>query len=945
MSRSESSAVERGATGSRTRRNGTLGASGSKRGHPALRSAWIRWTSVLAGIVVAGSVTMAVTPQIVGAAPAATLVSTGTSECGSGCGHATLQSGDSLSVTFNAVPAVASSFQLTLTDGVNEGTVSSSDASAGVASDSATFTMTSAPLMSVGTNLNLANLEIIDEAGITDQGSGSAWNLVVSGEADKVVPASPPATCTAIADRNRVFGGTNCSIGFGSAGPTPPQIYDIIAVPAWDLAGPPQDSAPEVVTNCGASATDTVYDLASGATLGSAPCGTNLPGEGTPGLGNTTDISLDYIPTPSLTTFEQVGVIETIPGSTLYVSATAVPPQLTGINVSGQDATFNYNTPVVCETTPPPALTLAQFTYTGPWWETVTENGLVYPGDHGGSVVCPSSTGATSITVNFGVTIPSGVRFRFDGNGSPNAILGAPAPNSPFAGESEASQTAYVGSSTTPPDPSISSFTGPAAPIPSSGGPTTVDFTVADATMCALSAGPSAGVGLSMPYRTSIVNPPSSPEAPCPDSSGSASVTLPANTSSAPESYLITLTASSLPGTNSVARTATLVVPAPGSSPPPPPPVTPAAGSSPSPGSMVLFSADGANGRVWNAYDPSASANGPAISGNPSAVVTNFTHVYASGPNGDLLEYVNDGANGRAWNAYDVSVAAGGGPTLASNPAAFLYGPSGLIHVYLRTTNGDLIEYVNDGASGHLWNAYDLSAGPGGDGPIVGSPVEIDLGVQVHVYAKAANGDLVEYTNDGANGHLWNAYDLSFTPGGAGPVVGTPGAVNYGTTVHVYVTGATGDLLEYVNDGLGGHIWNAYDLSAGPGGAGPISGTPSAVTIGIRVHVYAQAPNGDLLEYVNDGLRGHVWNAYDLSAGPGGGGPIAGMPVAIAFGTTVHVYARVSNNDLVEYVNDGQRGHVWNAYDLTVASAGPRIAGDPGAVISGGQVEVFTAAA
>jgi len=165
---------------------------------------------------------------------------------------------------------------------------------------------------------------------------------------------------------------------------------------------------------------------------------------------------------------------------------------------------------------------------------------------------------------------------------------------------------------------------------------------------------------------------------------------------------------------------------------------------------------------------------------------------------------------------------------------------------------------------------------------------------------------------------------------------GTPGAVAYGPTVHVYVSGGNGDLLEYVNDGLHGHIWNAYDLSAGPGGAGPISGTPSAVTIGVRVHVYAQTPGGHLVEYTNDGAHGHIWNAYDLSVATGDLDAVAGRPMAIAYGSDVHVYARMANSDLVEFVNDGLNGRVWNAYDLTVDAAGPQVSGDPSPSTGGG---------
>ena len=358
---------------------------------------------------------------------------------------------------------------------------------------------------------------------------------------------------------------------------------------------------------------------------------------------------------------------------------------------------------------------------------------------------------------------------------------------------------------------------------------------------------------------------------------------------------------------------------------------------------VVEFIANGANGRVWNGYDQSTPIGGLAVNGSPSAVTDpgGLVHVFARHGT-DLAEYVDDGATpGQAWSSYDLT--GYGMVSAGSDPSAFYYQSAGQLHAYVRSPGGDLIEYVDDNANGHLWSAYDLSAGPGGDGPIVGNPVALNYGPKVHIYGKTVNGDLVEYTNDGANGHLWNAYDLSYTPGGAGPIAGSPSAVNYGPTIHIYVEGSNGDLMEYVNDTLFGHIWNAYDLSAGTG-AGAVTSKTTSITIGVRVHVYAKGPNGDLLEFVNDSAHGHLWSAYDLSAVTGSG-PVTGNPSAISYGAAVHVYGRVGNNDLVEFVNDNHSGHIWSGYDLSAAAGAPAIDADPGPAVIGGQVHVYTAAA
>jgi hypothetical protein len=46
-----------------------------------------------------------------------------------------------------------------------------------------------------------------------------------------------PATTCSTSGVSRVFGGSNCSIGFGAAGPTTPDDHDLIPIPTQDLPG------------------------------------------------------------------------------------------------------------------------------------------------------------------------------------------------------------------------------------------------------------------------------------------------------------------------------------------------------------------------------------------------------------------------------------------------------------------------------------------------------------------------------------------------------------------------------------------------------------------------------------------------------------------------------------------------------------------------------------
>ncbi|MGD0321355.1 MAG: hypothetical protein ABSC00_07115 [Acidimicrobiales bacterium] len=101
------------------------------------------------------------------------------------------------------------------------------------------------------------------------------------------------------------------------------------------------------------------------------------------------------------------------------------------------------------------------------------------------------------------------------------------------------------------------------------------------------------------------------------------------------------------------------------------------------PGDLSEFVSDAAQGRLWNAYDPSAVAGGSGISRSPGAVVNageGFIHVFARGPQNHLLEWVNDRAGGRQWNAYDLTTDSGG-PGVQGTPSSVVTGS--VIHVYV----------------------------------------------------------------------------------------------------------------------------------------------------------------------------------------------------------------------------------------------------------------------
>jgi len=354
---------------------------------------------------------------------------------------------------------------------------------------------------------------------------------------------------------------------------------------------------------------------------------------------------------------------------------------------------------------------------------------------------------------------------------------------------------------------------------------------------------------------------------------------------------------------------------------------------------LQQFSNDGANGRLWNSYNQTMTAQGPTISGRPAPVFIGTTeNVFARGDTGDLVQYSNDKANGRAWNTYDLTQASAG-PQIVGDPAAVVTNASN-VSVFARIASGHLVEFTNSGSGAHLWNATDLTTATGGTA-ILANPALVAVGSSLDVFAQAANGDLIEFSGTGSGTRSWLVTDV--TQSSSGPALsGAPGAVLYGSSsLHVYGTSAAGHLTEFVNDGTGGRSWSAYDLTtiaAGPTGGGQ----PSAIVYGPTVHVYLDAA-GHLTEFVNDAFGGRLWNSYDLTSishGPA----VTGDPSAAFYNrTVVDIFAQGPSGDLVSYVNDGFAGRLWNGYDLTQAATGPTIGADPAVLVNSGAVSVFSA--
>jgi hypothetical protein len=128
-----------------------------------------------------------------------------------------------------------------------------------------------------------------------------------------------------------------------------------------------------------------------------------------------------------------------------------------------------------------------------------------------------------------------------------------------------------------------------------------------------------------------------------------------------------------------------------------------------------------------------------------------------------------------------------------------------------------------------------------------------------------------------------------------------------------------------------------------------IAGNPIPVLIGTTVHVYtASAANSDLVEYVADHLNGNVWNAYDQTSLSGAPKPVGNPSVVLISGAPYgigqsipEVWETPASGDLTTFVADHLAGNTWNVYDVSSLSGGPQLGGDPTPIVNGTTVQVF----
>ena len=324
---------------------------------------------------------------------------------------------------------------------------------------------------------------------------------------------------------------------------------------------------------------------------------------------------------------------------------------------------------------------------------------------------------------------------------------------------------------------------------------------------------------------------------------------------------------------------------------------------------------------------------GTGVTGIVSVVSsTTEADVYARATGGHLIR-LQISQNAPAAQVADLTATITGAEAAAGDPCAVPVGTD--IHVLARGSVGQLLEYK---LSGGNWTFADQSSVMSTKS-IVGGFSAAVLGSDIYAFGRGAANELLEFQ---LSAGTWTMTDLVTAAAGS-PIFGDPAAVVLGGVLHVFAFGGQGQLVEFVRGNAGG--WTFTDHSTdGAFKDIPISfvGKPGARADGAVPHLYARDANGDLWELF---IKDSNWQADDVSSELGGT-TLAGDPaVTTDLAGNVHVFARASNGDLVEFEQaSGQSA--WQLIDRSAQLGATGLAGDPATSAPGAiDLHIYAAAA
>ncbi len=235
------------------------------------------------------------------------------------------------------------------------------------------------------------------------------------------------------------------------------------------------------------------------------------------------------------------------------------------------------------------------------------------------------------------------------------------------------------------------------------------------------------------------------------------------------------------------------------------------------------------------------------------------------------------------------------------------------------------------------WQSFNQTASASGPKVVSATSSVVTAQGTMASFGVSKAGALIEYTDDGLGGRLWNSYDLS-TATAAASATGRPAAVVAAANLQVFYRGTDSHLWMLALDQLHGRPWNAYDLST-LASLGEISSSPLA-SVDSRGLVRIAVANslGEVNLIAHDGRFSHAWNAYNLGLVSGGPKAVGSVAIITDSGGFQRLFYRSTNGHLIELMNNRRSTAIWAIRDLTVRAA-IVVDGDPSvAVVSGKPV-------
>ncbi len=268
--------------------------------------------------------------------------------------------------------------------------------------------------------------------------------------------------------------------------------------------------------------------------------------------------------------------------------------------------------------------------------------------------------------------------------------------------------------------------------------------------------------------------------------------------------------------------------------------------------------------------------------------------------------------------------------------------PGGGIDLAVVTTSGHLLLLTSSSVSPSVFTLTDLTTAVGMVMVTATPDLLLGAGGALQVFCRASTGDLVQFEADDLGGHLWDAYDLTAIAGGV-PIVGTPSAQllpDGGGIESVLVAEQGGAAALYTDDDSGYSWWSLQHLGLPAGTA--LAGSPSLLATSSGLWALGVSTTGAVLSFSATGPLG-TWSSLVLTPsalGLPGSTVVASPPVLVATTSGIEAVARSTTGDLDE-ISKGPGG--WRGVDLSyLASTEELVAGAP-SVASAAGAEVIVA--